>query len=283
MTTKGLFQNVEASICVSYENNDEQGQQLKNSILNQFNGIISGDLGCTQALDCSLLDLLVANNIVLPETSTRKARSTANKQLPKVPVSCSKELEDKFAQLKPIRPPKGYKRTVQREIVSTSKGTSTIIYDTSLLVGQTMWIESGRMTGGSRNILDLSKKGKRDGNVKFGSVEFFLDDKNNYETEFDVTLIYNNTNYIGNTIKYTPGNSNWRIQLKGVSENKERLTDVFRSIGSQGKIFLFEPTSIPRTYNFHILDASERDKLIDLSSDWAYGGSGRGRKYGIIS
>ena len=94
MTTKGLFQNVEASICVSYKNDDEQGQQLKNSILNQYNGIISGDLGCTQALNRSLLDLLVANNIVLPEISARKARSTANKQLPKVPVSSSKELEE---------------------------------------------------------------------------------------------------------------------------------------------------------------------------------------------
>ena len=283
LTTKGLFQNVESSICVSFDEGDNQGLLFEKSILNQFDGIITGGLGCTQMLDQSLLELLVANNTVLPEASTRKARSGANKSLPEVSVSRSKELEDKFGKIKPNRPPKGYERTVRKEIVTTSRNNSTVVYDTSSIIGRTMWIESGKMTGGSRNILDLSKKGKRNGHEKFGSVEFFLDDKTNYDTEFDIILNYNDKSYKGNTIKYTSGNSNWRIQLKGVTDLKEKLTDIFRSIGSQGKIFLFEATDEPRIYNFHILDASELDKLIDLSSDWACGGSGRGRKYGLIS
>ena len=58
---------------------------------------------------------------------------------------------------------------------------------------------------------------------------------------------------------------------------------MFRANGSQDKIFIFEATSSPSVYNFHILDADELDRLIDISSDWANGGSGRGRKYGIIS
>ena len=286
LTTSGLFQNIEASICVSFTSDDAEGIAFENSILNNFEEILSSSSQSTQLLDSAVLQVLIANNVVLPETTARQTRNSVNTALPKVSCSDRDALVSKFKKIKVSRPPKGYKKTVRNEIVTTSKknpSKSTIEYSTSVIESGSMWIESGKMTGGSRNILDLSKKGKREGKDKFGSVEFFKVDKNNYDVEVDIDLIYNNKTFVGNTIKYAPRNSNWRIQLKGVASDKEKLTDVFRANGSQDKIFIFEATSSPSVYNFHILDADELDRLIDISSDWANGGSGRGRKYGIIS
>ena len=147
-----------------------------------------------------------------------------------------------------------------------------------------MWIESGQMTGGSRNILDLSKKGRRDNVNKFGSVEFFGVDKNsNNPRPFDVTLVYADRDYVGNSILYAKGNSNWRIQLKGVTSTGEKLTDVLRDSGSQGKVFIFEKTDTPTKFVFHILEDDAIEQLKDLSSDWAAGGNGQGRRYGLLN
>ena len=286
LTSSGLFQNVEASICVSFNCDDEDGIAFENSILNNFHDIVSPFAKSTQLLDQSVLKLLVANNKVLSENTVRQARNNISKSLPKVSCTDRDELAVKFKKLKVKRPPKGFKNSVREENITTSRnhdGTPTIIYNTSVIKSGSMWIESGKMTGGSRNILDLSKKGMRDGVTKFGSVEFFDIDKNDYDTDKDIVLVYNNKKYLGNTIKYTSGNSNWRIQLKGVTDDNEKLTDVFHANGSQGKIFVFECTNYPDVYNFHILDSDELDRLIDISSDWTYGGSGRGRKYGLIS
>ena len=79
-----------------------------------------------------------------------------------------------------------------------------------------MWIETGQMTGASRNILDLSKKGKRDNINKFGSVEFFGLEKDAVDKSLDIDIIYNDRIYRENHIFYAHRNSNWRIQLKGV-------------------------------------------------------------------
>lgn len=285
LTSSGLFQNIEASICVSFTNEDENGIIFKNSVLKNFDDITLGYTQNVQLLNQSLLDLLVANNVVLSESTARQARNDSNNSLPKVSCSDRDALALRFKKIKVKRPPKGFKKTVREENITTSTntgGASTIIYNSSIIKSGSMWIESGKMTGGSRNILDLSKKGMRDGVIKFGSIEFFGIDKNEYEIERNIDLVYNNKVYRGNTIKYAPGNSNWRIQLKGITVNNEKITDVFHANGSQGKIFVFEKTDTTNTYNFHILDSDELDRLIDVSSDWANGGSGRGRKYGLI-
>ena len=104
-----------------------------------------------------------------------------------------------------------------------------------------MWFETREMTGGSRNILDLSMlgsitQGTSDGtrdqtdkdNTALGSVVFFDVDPNNTTVEKDVTINYNAKDYVGCTIKMHQSGANpngsWRIQLKGETVSGDKLT-----------------------------------------------------------
>lgn len=287
LTTSGLFQNVESSICVKFNDGDAQGMELENSILRYFDKIIDGTSGSVRDLTEETLQLLVDSNIVLSETSLRKARKTMDDSLPDVPVSANKKVNGKFAKLTVARPPKGHKRTLRSDVITTHTGEhreASITIESLVVNAFSMWIETGRMTGGSRNILDLSKKGRRDGVNKFGSVEFFgVDKDSNNPIPFDVSLIYAGREYEGNSIKYTEGNSNWRIQLKGETAAGEKLTDVLRESGSQDKVFIFERTDTPTKFVFHILGEDSIDQLKDLSTDWAASGNGQGRRYGLLN
>lgn len=287
LTTSGLFQNVESSICVKFNDGDEQGMALENSILRYFDKIIDGTSGSVRDLTEETLQLLVDSNIVLPETSLRTARKKMDDSLPDVPISTNQKLKGKFEKLTLARPPKGYKKTLRSDVITTHAGEqreASITIESLVVNAFSMWIESGQMTGGSRNILDLSKKGRRDGVNKFGSVEFFGVDKNsNNPSPFDVTLVYAGRDYVGNSILYAEGNSNWRIQLKGVTAAGEKLTDVLRDSGSQGKVFIFEKADTPTKFVFHILEDDAIEQLKDLSTDWAAGGNGQGRRYGLLN
>lgn len=291
LTGSGLFQNIEASLCVSFLSNDEKGLELEQSILNFFDSLITADCKSANPLSIALLDILVKSNLVLPESISRSAQNKINKILPKVSCQHSDEIKSIFKKLVITRPPKGYKRVVKDEIITTQPGPSiepaslpTVIYENAVIDGEAMWIESGKMTGGSRNILDLSKQGLQDGIIRQGSVEFFGIEKDNYAVEKDITIEYNGVEYIGNTIKYAHRNSNWRIQLKGVSSSGDKFTDILRVAGSQNRVFVFEHTNDSDKYKFHILDADDVRILRDISVIWANGGkSGRGRQYGILN
>ena len=144
------------------------------------------------------------------------------------------------------------------------------------------------MTGGSRNILDLSAKGKRDTVIKPGSVEFFGIDKSDHTQRLDISLVYNDKLYPDNTILWGSGNNNWRIQLKGEADDKSKLTDISNPKlgkygGFQHKILVFEKTEVVNQYNLHIIDESELEGMIAQSDDWARGGNGNGRAYGYIN
>lgn len=112
---------------------------------------------------------------------------------------------------------------------------------------QIIWFETRRMTGGSRNILDLSKRslvefGDPAGTSfdldeeKFmrGGVEFF--DLNPAVTcqSKNITLNFEGIDYIGNTILFPDGdkaNGTWRLQIKGVSSSGVGITEVLRGKG----------------------------------------------------
>lgn len=111
--------------------------------------------------------------------------------------------------------------------------------------GQTIWFETGRMTGGSRNILDLSKKSLVErgdptgtpfdlGNTKFmrGGVEFFGLDPAATDLSKDITLNFEGVDYFANTILFPEGsnaNGTWRLQIKGTSASGRKITDAFRA------------------------------------------------------
>ena len=286
LTRSGLFQNIESSLCASFPTSDSEGMELEQSILDYYHEIINGQSDSCNLLSQQIIDLLVDTNTVLSEQKKREISNTENRSLPQVTCSNREKLSSTFKPIHIAKPPKGHGRTISNEVITPGHGVNeaTVVFLNEELSNNAMWIETGRMTGGSRNILDLSKQGKRDGIEKFGSVEFFNVDKNDYSHQIDITLIYNGEKYIGNTIKYAERNSNWRIQLKGISSTNQKLTNIFKENGSQDKIFIFERTDDPLIYNFFILSSDELEHLIDISTDWANGGkTGAGRKYGLIN
>ena len=150
-----------------------------------------------------------------------------------------------------------------------------------------MWIETGKMTGGSKNQLDMSKKGKINGQLLPGSVSYFNIDPDDENASKIIDIHLGGKIYKSNPIEYKSGNSNWRILLKGVTDDGDKLTAISRmQLGQNGgfvkKILLF--TKIDDTnYKLEILALEDKEKLIDSSSVWGkMGNETTGRAYGFI-
>lgn len=289
LTASGLYQNVEASICVSNEYQDDgSGRELLSDIFDYFNAFINGESTTCQPLTQEILDTLVKAKVVLPEKTIREFTNAHVGEISTAQLSDKEELDRTFKKLK-VRSPKGkIKRKVRNEIFETGAEDIMVHTSSAEISGTSMWIETKKMTGGSRNILDLSAEGKRDHIKKPGSVEFFGIDKDNHSSRKDIDLIYNGKKYKNNAIFYAEGNSNWRLRINGEAEDGTKMTNYsLPKLGDWGgfqyKILVFEKTETADTYNLYILDESEMDNMIALSEDWAKGGRVQGRAYGFIN
>lgn len=289
LTESGLFQNIEASVCVDFNSDDENGSEFLADIYDHFNAIINQEHPSCQLLTPEVLEILIESNVVLPEAASRAKSNKINKEFGQKESKVNTRLLELFGKVKAKRPPKGYRKTViKKELVSEEETKLVNVVDeTTELAAGSMWIETGLMTGGSRNILDLSKKGKLDGVNKFGSVSYFGVDPNDENQINDINVIFGGKTYISNRVFYAPANSNWRIRLNGETAEGEKLTTFsIPSLGQNGgfqqKVLLF--TKIDETnFRLEILEQEDMPRLIENSSDWAKGGSGNGRAYGIIA
>ncbi len=115
--------------------------------------------------------------------------------------------------------------------------------------GQTIWFETKRMTGGSRNILDLSKRSLVElgdptdtpfdlGEPPFmrGGVEFFDLNPAATNQSKNITLNFEGIDYISNTILFPSGdkaNGTWRLQIKGTSSSGRGITEALRTKGEE--------------------------------------------------
>jgi HKD family nuclease len=289
LTESGLFQNIEASVCVDFESNDENGNEFLADIYDHFNAIINQEHPSCQLLTQEVLEILIESHVVLPEAASRAKSNKINKEFGYKETKVNTRLLELFGKVKTKRPPKGFRKTVvKKELIAGEETNEVNVVDkTTELVAGSMWIETGLMTGGSRNILDLSKKGKLDGVNKFGSVSYFgLAPENTNDTK-DINVIFGGKTYISNHVFYAEGNSNWRIRLNGTTADGEKITifskpSLGENGGFQNKILLF--TRVDNTdFRLEILEQDEMQRLIENSSDWAKGGSGNGRAYGIIA
>ena len=158
------------------------------------------------------------------------------------------------------------------------------------------WFEMRKSTGGSRNILDLSKLGQivegsvvgtpyeyTDSNHMYGGIKFFEIDPEDITREKNITINYLGKDYFPSTIKFAPNNGSWRIQLKGEPTDG---TDELSKFGNRGdfvfKILVFEKIT-PDYYVLSLLDDSELDTIKSLSRVWGRNGSGVASKaYGML-
>lgn len=162
-----------------------------------------------------------------------------------------------------------------------------------------MWFETREMTGGSRNILDLSMlgtiiqgsgHGTRYETDKYstilGSVVFFDIDPTNVTFEKTVTINYNAMDYENCTIKLHQSgknpNGSWRIQLKGETVSGEKLTSAEDGEWFVHKIIVLEKIRTDY-YVMSVLPELEMDNLKKQSIFVARNGSNPASKqYGLL-
>ena len=290
LTVSGLFQNIEASVCVDFESDDENGNEFLADIYDHFNSIINKEHPSCQLLTPNVLEILVESKVVLPEAVNRAKNNKISKEFGQKETKVNTKLLKLFGKVKSKKPPKGFQKTVVKKEFHKAEESSEInVVDeaTDLAVGA-MWIETGLMTGGSRNILDLSKNGKLDGVNKFGSVSYFGLTPDDYNITKDIDVIFGGKIYRENRIFYAEGNQNWRIRLNGKTDDDEKITVFSKpTLGSNGgfqnKILVFTRID-DMNFKLEILEQEEMPGLIENSSDWAKGGGGgNGRAYGLIA
>lgn len=170
------------------------------------------------------------------------------------------------------------------------------VEDVPAFTNEQFWFEMRKSTGGSRNILDLSKLGQiESGSVKgtpyeysdptrmYGGIKFFNIDPEDTSSQKNITINYLGKDYFPSTIKFAPDNGSWRIQLKGSpTDDSEELS----KYGNRGdfvhKILIFEKINTSY-YVLSLLDESELDRIKSLSRVWARNGSGAASKaYGML-
>lgn len=287
LTGRGLFQSIEATVCITVDNDeDEQGVAFITDIYTHYNEIINGQHRSSEVLTPELLDLLIANKLVLPEKENRVRQNKINKEYSRIPSNSKNELLEKFGKLKLRRPPKGYKKVIQKSEVEVNEEDVSVNAEEIEIHADSMWIETRRMTGGSMNQLDMSKKGKLNGIQINGSVSFFGVDPDDPNDSVEIDLVLGGKNYKVNPVEYKPGNSNWRLLLKGVTDDGEKLTTISRAkLGDDGgfvnKILLFTRL-VDNNYKLEILDQIDIEILKENSVTWGFmGNETTGRAYGF--
>ena len=163
---------------------------------------------------------------------------------------------------------------------------------------QTIWFETKEMTGGSRNILDLSKRSLIEsgdpagtpfdlGEAKFmrGGVEFFGLSPTATDRVANITINFKGEDYFANTILYPAGdnaNGTWRLQIKGLSASGQKITDAFRAEGESHflvrKVVAF--TKVQDGYFYmSVFPESDLKDFTEASSILARNGSSRNARF----
>jgi hypothetical protein len=158
-----------------------------------------------------------------------------------------------------------------------------------------IWFETRRLTGGSRNILDLSKLGNvisgsgsgsryetDNPNYILGGVAFFDIQPEDTTIVKDITVNYNGVDYSACTIKFANNNGSWRIQLKGESPSGVKIHSLNGIGWLVSKILVFEKIRTDY-YSLSVIDSADLPTCRAASYVIAHNGSGRDSKeYGLL-
>lgn len=246
LTGGGLWTNFESSTLIPLEGSNASVAQIQGSMDDFFTQLNSLGDSIMHIRSQDDVEILLENGYVIKEVAEQVRQSKAAKK-----AGTQKRLFGYGVNVKIPHLPKpvGQGATTSSPAPTTTPAPakSPLIPDES--IGRTIWFETRSMTGGSRNILDLSMKSlvtRGDpsgtsfdlGDPKFmrGGVEFFgLNPASTNQTK-DVTLNFDGVDYFGNTILFPKGNNangTWRLQIKGISPSQVKITDAFRAKGEE--------------------------------------------------
>ncbi|WP_318499003.1 hypothetical protein [Photobacterium leiognathi] len=240
LTGGGLWTNFESSVHIPLDISNPDSSRLLRDQEEYLNALASLKDSIMPIKSKDDVDLLLNNGYISKEVSQRVRQCQENKL-------------NKDINLKPLFG-NGVQATLPRmsELPKDEMAAGPSVFGEQEINKttdsyKTIWFETRRLTGGSRNILDLSmrslvEKGDPEGTPfdlgepRFmrGAVEFFGVDPSSTNVRKDITLNFEGVNYESNTILFPVGdsaNGTWRLQIKGVSPSQERITDAFRAKG----------------------------------------------------
>lgn len=270
LTRGGLWSNVECY--EEFEGNIVENKDRVSELNNIISRLKSEDYG-SRRLDRNLVDLLRDLHYI----SSEEGRGGRKKH--------GDERGD--SPFKPIQKAKGDEDTTLDDVLVMIP-----------ISEESMWFETGRVTGGSSNILDLSKtgiviKGSTKGTFlelpddpkhARGGVVFFGVDPESTESK-EISIDYKGIIYYENVVKIHTGgkkpNLSWRLQLRGVSKDGVKLTTVLGE-SLKESIAIFERKE-DDVFLLRLVSISYLDEVIALSQIAARNGrSPSGRRYGLL-
>lgn len=259
LTGGGLWTNFESSVLISLVKSNEGEAELLRGMGDYIAELISLGDSCRVIETQYDVDKLLESGYILKEVAEqlRWAKKGATRE---------EGQERLFGKGVPAKLP-GVARTknLKEEAFPTPPESISVTHSDG---GQTIWFETRAMTGGSRNILDLSMKSLIErgdprgtpfelGDPDFmrGGVEFFGLNPAATDQIKRITINFEGLDYSDNIILFPAGenaNGTWRLQIKGVSSSGEKITEAFRAKGAgyylQYKIATF--TKIQGDYYF---------------------------------
>ena len=279
LTHNGLYNNVECASVMNLDLSLKEDQNILDSVFKMLENFHKSNHFCIEA-DETVIDDLLKNGYISKEIDIIRNKSKPQttpddfSELFGTIVSCSKNTE--------IQP-------VESKVPKDKK--------TKLASASRFWIQTGKMTGGSGNQLDLSKTGivlmgdatntpyALDDGYMMGSVSFFGVDPNQTSATKDVIISLDGVDYVGNTIKIeTEGNNpngSWRIQLKGTSPLTGK--PIHKQANLVYKILLFQEI-YDGYYLLTILDSDDETMIENASIVVAANGNrASNRKYGVLN
>lgn len=299
LTGGGLWTNFESFSIQSFKLPEEK-DELKN-IYSLIEKYMDPEYTCSlKILSVDDIDALLNANYISKEV-TQKVNNTARRLyqtkqqkkislfgMEKVSIPAIISINRSYTDIQ--NNPKGPKSIMDITVDINTNVTSPAF------TNEQFWFEMRKSTGGSRNILDLSKIGKiENGSVKgtpyeysdssrmYGGIKFFDIDPEDTSHEKNITINYLGKDYFPSTIKFAPDNGSWRIQLKGAAKDGSNELSKYGNRGDfVHKILVFEKINT-NYYVLSLLAESELDKIKSLSRVWARNGSSTASKaYGMF-
>lgn len=270
LTSGGLFNNIEASMCIDLKLAKIKDAELLSNIKTYYSPLENNTHESCQILTEELLHKLIEANLVLSEQQIKKNISSNNTNI----KNNSENIKDLFKSIKIT------KKVKKSSFLPVNKIKDEEVMSMIIPEVQSMWMQTKKLTGGSGNILDLAMTGNLDGKEKIGPSEFFEVKNRNIQT--NITLHFNNAIYENNIIKYAKDNGSWRLQLKGITKDKIKFTENTQKGAFKNKIIQFTKISI-NEYSIKLLEETELNTL-KSTSNWGYSGKRSGTKlYGFIN
>ena len=294
LTGGGLWTNFESAICLDINLTGTENQKFRSSFLELVTQYEKNEDECSKRItsDNDLLELLNADYI---RQEVRIQSETIERRRQHRHAESNITLFGTHGGIHLPQIAREHTDTIIR-IPRTTTETRAVNPITETDTPERIWFETKAMTGGSRNILDLSKLGSISNGSAIGSryetdnpqfmlggVAFFDIEPEDSGVEKDITINYNAVDYSPCTIKFTPDNGSWRIQLKG-----EDPFGIYRlhTIGGTGwlvqKILIFEKIRTDY-YCMSVVEKKEINSLKTQSYVVAHNGSGHLSKlFGLL-